>query len=381
MKKYLKEIIGMSFFLLSASVFASNDAYVIFVDAGSSGSRLHLFDYNKTQSIPDINDIFSESTKPGLSSFAAHPDQAGASLQKLLDDTMQFLQKESIDPKNISVNVLGTGGMRLLPMKTQKAIYASVANYIQKHTVFSVSDVETISGKKEGLYGWLDVNYLLGNFQQNKPTVGSIDMGGASTQIAFETHDPKWLKDEISFDLGQQHYTVFSKSFLGLGQDQARLAMNADVNAMTCYPLNDPFSKKESGDFNFTPCSTVYHQVIQQHTVQKSIPSLQGKSFIAYSGMYYTYHFFNADKTPNAAYLLAQMTNVCGESWEELQKNYPKVPLQYLSSYCANGVYSYALMYDTYQLQGTQLTVLDQLNYQDIDWPLGAVVSQFTHQP
>jgi Golgi nucleoside diphosphatase len=174
---------------LSAHAFADNKNYTIFIDAGSSGSRLHIFEYEKSLPLPMIKDVFSESIKPGLSEYAAHPESAGQSLKKILDDANQFLLEKKINPHFIRVHLFATAGMRLLPEDKQQAIYRNVTNFIQNNYDFNTPDIRTISGKMEGVYSWLDVNYLLGNFQNNRTTTGTIDMGGASTQITFATND------------------------------------------------------------------------------------------------------------------------------------------------------------------------------------------------
>lgn len=86
------------------------------------------------------------------------------------------------------------------------------------------------SGDEEGSFGWLTANYLLGTFDISpgdtpKPSIGALDLGGASTQITFQPSSdilagyfPIYLglKEEVQYDL-------YSHSFLRFGQDQARL--------------------------------------------------------------------------------------------------------------------------------------------------------------
>jgi apyrase len=323
--------------------------------------------------MPVVSDVFSESVKPGLSSYAGQPESAGDSLKKLFDDAVQFLQKNNVDVKTVPMNIYGTAGMRLLSEENQEAIYANITYYLKKNKYqFGTPDAKTISGKMEGLYGWLDVNYLSENFQNHQSTLGSIDMGGASTQIAFATDDQSKPDDEISVTINNQTYRVFSKSFLRLGQDQARDKMSSDPEASACYPTNYPFSSGV-GKFDFATCKPIYENIIKDKQVAEQIIS-SPDHFVAYSGIYFTYNFFNMDQTPEQAILESRIGTVCSESWEQLQKDYPTVAAPYLSAYCANGVYQDQLLYSTYQLQGKQMTVVNQINQTGIDWTLGAAV-------
>lgn len=375
MKKHLQLIFATIISsVLSVSAFANSNNYIIYIDAGSTGSRLHIFEYEKSLSVPTIKDVYSESIKPGLSEYADHPESAGNSLKKLFDDAAQFLSVQGADLRTVPVNVFATAGMRLLPENKQQAIYLNVSNFIRNNYNFTIQDIKTISGKMEGLYSWLDINYLLENLQNHRPTVGSIDMGGASTQIAFATQDTSKPDDEVSLSIGNQYYKVFSKSFLGLGQDQARDTMLTDQSASHCFPKNYVVNNVSIGNFNILPCGAIYSKILQNQQVSKQLISTQGESFIAYSGIYFSYNFFYTDKTPDQISLETKIQNVCTKTWEQLQNDYPKIPAKYLSTYCANGVYHSKLIYDTYKIQGSQLMVANQINQKDIDWTLGAAL-------
>lgn len=370
-------------FLLVISPFCWAGAlhHRIVIDAGSSGSRLHLFQYQVGAIIPDIKDVYSESVKPGLSSFADQPIAAGESLKKLLDHAKEELQKNGVDLNTVTVDVLATAGMRLLPESTQQTIYAEVKNYVHDHYSFSVGEVKTISGKMEGIYGWLDINYLSGNFQNHRPTLGSIDMGGASTQIVFVTTDSSKPEDELSLKIGEQSYLVFSKSFLGLGMDQALNTMLVDPAAMSCFPADYPVGQKEVGSFNLFACHKAYQNVIKLKQVAEQLPVIpEAQQFLGYSGIYYNYHFFEIEQTPDQASFESRISYVCSKPWDQLQREYPEIPTKYLSSYCASGVYIDTLLYSTYQLKKSQLIVADQIQQQPIDWTLGAVLYKLIQQ-
>lgn len=379
MRYFLKGFLTTCVILFSIQSFASSLQYAVIVDAGSSGSRAHVFAFAKSTSqipLPVINDVLMKSTKPGLSSYASEPELAGPSLKLILDAAATDLQNRGVDLSQVPIRVLATAGMRLLPMEQQEAIYASVRSYIHANYTFSLNDdnVRTITGMMEGVYGWLDVNYLYKNFDRpSTQTIGSIDMGGASTQIAFATSDTTKSANEIVITINHTPYRIFSQSFLGLGQNQVLNTMTADPAETSCYPTGFPIDS-QAGNFIFSPCSVIYTNIISRFNVPDKILSTAGQPFIAYSGIFDNYRFFNITQTPTQSALESQINAICYQPWSTLKSNHPDQPDSFLSTYCANGVYFDDLLYDTYQLQGSQLTVADTINGTEINWTLGAML-------
>lgn len=128
--------------------------------------------------------------------------------------------------------------MRLLPLKQQDAILNQVCRYFRSFSNFKLDDagdlgpcgrsVRIITGEQEGAYGWIAVNYLMDGFSTNpdsQQTLGFLDMGGASTQIAFEPSiDSKNLQDvRLRLLNGKDiNHRVFVTTWLGYGTNQAR---------------------------------------------------------------------------------------------------------------------------------------------------------------
>lgn len=357
--------------------YAASPNYIIYIDAGSSGSRLHLFQYDypaSSSSLPWIKDVFSSKTSPGLSSFSDKPEGAGLSLKKVLDDASSKLSEYHIDSSTVPVNVFGTAGMRLLSSAAQQAIYSDVTEYIKTNYQFKNIQAVTISGKMEGIYGWLDINYLAGSFNlPSDKTYGSIDMGGASTEIVYETSDQSYPDDTVSLNVAGNRYKIYSKSVLDAGMDKTRESMSLDDAASSCYPLNYPIREGVYGKFNFSTCNELYSALIKK--LFSSIPAIDPRQvFVAYSGIYYTYHFMEVDSSPDKATVMTRVKEVCNQSWEEFKSNYPTTPEMYLNGYCANSVYNMNLLYNFYQIKDGQLQVRNNINNQDIDWPLGALI-------
>lgn len=366
--------------LFSPFSFAATPHYAIIVDGGSTGSRLHLFRYQIVQPLPIIKDIFSASTKPGLSAFAHHTSAAGASLKEILDQAAIKLKQEHIDAHTVSISILSTAGMRLLPQKTQQAIYNNIREYLHHHYNFKIAEIKTISGKMEGVYGWLDINYLLKAFNNKSDTTkGSIDMGGASTQIVFSTHSTNYAKessDELSLQINHHTYTVLSKSFLGLGMIQLLNQIRQNTLAEVCYPADYSYSPSTLGRFNFSACNSLYSRLLNQYPITKQNTLIATNSFIAHSGVYYIFNFFEPGQTKPQVNLVNSIQNICNKKWTEIKTNYSHTSNKELATLCANGVYLTNLLYKNYKLQDSQLQVTNRINHHEIDWTLGALLYQ-----
>ena len=178
----------------------------------------------------------------GISSLAADPSAVGAYLTPLFDHARSIMPPSQL--ASTPVYVLATAGMRLLPLAQSSAILQQACKFVQNSTPFLAQDCENqiriISGEEEGVYGWIAINYLMDGFDahgvadkgkgQHSSTYGFLDMGGASTQIAFEPgtqarkeHADNLLSVNLRLLDGMDvHHPVFVTTWLGYGTNQAR---------------------------------------------------------------------------------------------------------------------------------------------------------------
>src|SRR3989338_3777919 len=104
---------------------------------------------------------------------------------------------------------------------------------------FKTVSVKTISGKMEGVYDWLALNYLKNTLTlPSKNTFGVLDMGGASTEITFATHENISPNNKFIVNINNHAYQLYSHSYLGLGQDVARSQYTSNAN---CFPVGYAF--------------------------------------------------------------------------------------------------------------------------------------------
>uniref|UniRef100_A0A8C4RDF6 nucleoside-triphosphate phosphatase n=1 Tax=Erpetoichthys calabaricus TaxID=27687 RepID=A0A8C4RDF6_ERPCA len=246
--------------------------YGIVVDCGSSGSRIFVYCWPRHNGNPhdllDIKQMRDKNRKPvvmkikpGISDLATTPEKASDYIYPLLSFAEKHIPKGK--HKETPLYILCTAGMRILPESQQEALLEDLRTDIPVHFdfLFSDSHVEVISGKQEGVYAWIGINFVLGRFDHieedddaivevhipgsenqealiRKRTAGILDMGGVSTQIAYEV--PKTVsfaslqQEEVAknllaeFNLGcdahqtEHVYRVYVTTFLGFGGNAAR---------------------------------------------------------------------------------------------------------------------------------------------------------------
>ncbi|KAI5953056.1 YND1 [Candida theae] len=259
---------------------AGDQSYGIVIDSGSSGSRIQIYNWVNPKSLARSDDpgvlqsppkisIHKDWTKkitPGISTFKSR-SQLKQVWSKHYSELLKFA--ETIIPSEkhneTPVFVLSTAGMRLVPKKTRDGILAETCSSIRKNTKFYLPDceafVQTIDGSTEGIYGWLGLNYLMGQFNNydsrldRHESIGFMDMGGASTQIAFvpssveqiEKHNNDLSKVILRNVNGEnQKWNVFVETWLGFGANEARRRFLEQminlslVNEISNNNINDP---------------------------------------------------------------------------------------------------------------------------------------------
>jgi len=262
-------------FLGSSATFTSPPVethYAVVLDAGSSGTRAYLYSWPdhsgdkrellKISPILQDGEPMVKKASPGLSSQGETPNNAFEYIRPLLIFASDNIPQEK--HKETPLYILATAGMRLLEKEQQEAVLGNLRKGIDENFefYFPTTHLEIISGNQEGIYQWLAINYVLGKFEhaeqsmQNdelvaveqlnstrdtenlvfRPrTVGALDMGGASMQVAMEITTNLQMEGMVEKDKDQvadinlgcmEHdtkhtYRVFVTTFLGFGANEA----------------------------------------------------------------------------------------------------------------------------------------------------------------
>eukprot|EP00403_Amphidinium_massartii_P041346 CAMPEP_0178454962 /NCGR_PEP_ID=MMETSP0689_2-20121128/45651_1 /TAXON_ID=160604 /ORGANISM="Amphidinium massartii, Strain CS-259" /LENGTH=440 /DNA_ID=CAMNT_0020080957 /DNA_START=267 /DNA_END=1587 /DNA_ORIENTATION=+ len=221
--------------------------YGIIVDAGSSGSRAHVYSWrsssssspSSTASIDLVKDDLLK-IKPGLSSFAGNVSGVRDSVRQLVAHARRSVPeaRTAVD----AIYLMATAGLR---MKGEEAateiLQAAAAELAASPLLFKPEWAYILSGEEEAIYGWLTVNYLLGKnglLQQSSASaaVGAAaadGLGAASVQLVYsvEARDKAAAAaaaqgaehpTTAQVQLAGRSFHLSGESFAGFGLFQAR---------------------------------------------------------------------------------------------------------------------------------------------------------------
>ncbi|XP_021107819.1 ectonucleoside triphosphate diphosphohydrolase 6 isoform X9 [Heterocephalus glaber] len=160
--------------------------YGIMFDAGSTGTRVHVFQFAQPPGeTPTLTHETFKALKPGLSAYADDVEKSAQGIQELLDIAKQDIPFDFW--KATPLVLKATAGLRLLPGEKAQKLLQKVKE-VFKASPFLVGDdcVSIMNGTDEGVSAWITVNFLTGSLRgPGRSSVGMLDLGGGSTQITF----------------------------------------------------------------------------------------------------------------------------------------------------------------------------------------------------
>jgi len=413
----------MIYFILLAFGFTSVMSameYGIIVDAGSTGSRIHVYEWNKRKQHADTNDIIitqapfsspkvidNHELKPGVSSYTNNVIQAGESLKDLTDKAEAFLKtKKKLSTqalKKIPIFVQATSGLRRLDPTISSRLIDSIRTFLKKTPFyFKDSYVRILSGEEEGVYGWMTVNYFKNTYFKDV-TYGTMEMGAGSSQITF--HYPSVIANSYPLQrkMSTQPVSLYSHSYLFYGVDAVikrldELAANDPKRDAPCYHTgykkNVTMKSKIieiSGSSNYLKCSNVTLSLLKKQSqclsyncaidgvYQPRIPA--NMKFYAFGAFAYVADAFNVN-TWQALQL--KIVAHCAKNWAKAQEVFkdrsylaPYAPL-----YCLELVYFERLLLDGYGFTQFSNIMFDRkINGTKIEWAMGSILYQANIRP
>ncbi|XP_078437502.1 putative apyrase 1 [Wolffia australiana] len=396
--------------------------YAVIFDAGSSGSRVHVFCFDLNLDVQPIGEeleLFKQK-KPGLSSYAENPEEAANSLLSLLEEAESVVPPEL---RNLTpVKVGATAGLRALGMESSEKILQAVRDFLRDKSSLKVKPewVSVLDGTQEGAYQWVTINYLLGNLGKTyADTVGVVDLGGGSVQMAYAISEsdaktaPTIKNGEDTYVkplyLKGTKYYLYVHSYLHYGLLAARaeiLKVDGAAGA-SCIPGGFHGSYKYNGEefeasalspgSSYNKCSEAALKSLK--TDQPTCTHMKCTFGGVWNGgggdgqkkLFVASFFF--DRAAEAGFVdpkvpIAKVRpsdfedaakRACGLNLEEAQKRFPRVGPGNLPYLCMDLVYQYTLLINGFGLdKGQEITLVKQVKYRDqlveAAWPLGSAI-------
>lgn len=411
-----------------------NVKYGIVLDAGSSHTSLYIYKWpaekeNDTGVVHQLEECKVKGL--GISKYAQKVDEIKTYLAACMERSREVVPISQ--HQETPVYLGATAGMRLLRDESETMadkILDMVSKTLDEYP-FDFQGARIITGQEEGAYGWITINYLMGNFPQKsswyglvsheeeKQTYGALDLGGASTQITFVPPSNETIEspdNSLQFRLYGRDYNVYTHSFLCYGKDQALLQKLAkDIEDTSNGILKDPCFHPgyervvNISDLYRTPCTKRFEKTLPFHQFQIQgvgdyqrchesiqelfntsncpysqcafngvfLPSLQGH-FGAFSAFYFVMNFLNLTSGSSSEQAMKTMVNFCSRPWEEIKTSFVGVKEKYLSEYCFSGTYILTLLLKGYNFTPSSWKNIDfmgKVGGSDAGWTLGYMLN------
>lgn len=433
----------------SADSIALGYSYGVVVDAGSTSSKVQLYrwpphtgDPAKLLDIQPIQDEYGfplrKKVEPGIATFVNTPDQAYRSLTPLLDFALSHIP----EPRwtQTSLYVLCTAGMRLLEEEDQATIVRHLSARVAEDYPFHIPQdaIQVISGQMEGVYSWLTVNYLLHRFDpkfhhtENSVkasgdgavtvnTVGSLDMGGASFQIAFEVplnvEAPASHSVDINLGCGVQDsrhkHRVYVNTYLGFGSNKAIKQYHKQLfqthknssrvvdDSCSPYNMHDEITSNGKtvslrGSGQFVACKKALWPILQRNSTsdcrdktckmsrpfQKPPVKFTHLEFFGTSEFFYTMRDvlriagrYDTDEFDRSS------EEYCAKDWAVLEEHYrgnlyPYADYFRVKTQCAKSAWMSLVLHEAlgFPRTGIHLSTAAEINQHNVHWSLGAIL-------
>ena len=405
---------------MSVSMVSATTQWSLVIDAGSSGTRMRIFRYDVidgNDDLPTIEQFLPENptdqdklvVTPGLSSFTENRTAAIDQIQGLVSEAARWVPES--EKKNTFIRLGATAGLRLVSIRDQNYLIDAVVSVLSDCPFQFISgDARVLSGEEEATFGWLSANYIAGRFQDdNLDTVGLMDLGGASTQIAFEPKD-QIMEEQFSTKVGAKIYRIYATSYLKYGNDQFKQLVAKEIIRLPnggSGTSSDPYTTPCQCN-NFTESYVVGTDSqetyftgtgdwdacrnITKHLLYPATPcffedpstdcAINGKymvdvsgTFLGISSLFYTVNGLGLVGWGSSASVSLDTIEATGREWclEASNAN----SSSHAPDYCRNSAYIVSLLHDAYgfdMADNTTVTYTRKLNGFDVDWTLGMVL-------
>lgn len=393
--------------------------YAIVFDAGSTGSRVHVYEFQfcGDKLLHLVDEVF-EQTKPGLSAYPENPEEAVESLVPLLRKSWRRVPR---DLRRCTPIVLkATAGLRLLPADKVAKILDSVKDWLddqpfhlpRSSSGFAAEPVSVIDGSEEAVSAWISVNFLQGHIGPDRgepshsgnSTSVVLEMGGGSAQIVFdqkETTSSQLPGGIVDLNFFNRRFQLYQHSFLGFGLMEARKSVKTffleskSATTFACYPKGHEELFRDGkimGDSaGFSACQEIVKKALfrnkQGVTCEKAPCSINGvhqpklpENAPIYALSYINDRAVDLKFDGKAGYTLEEIKKrsevLCSASKDQ-EAAYARNP-----SMCLDLAFIYTLLHEGYGIpENRKIYSGHTINEYETGWTLGSALSVIESAP
>jgi hypothetical protein len=329
----------------------------VVVDAGFSGTRVHVYTYKiKTfQQDKKIKQIYQKKIQKSFTQY--EPARSHEILESLFADF----------PKHpFSVYFYATEGYRSLNFIKQIIYSKAIRQWFYQQPYLNLREIRKISGKEEATYAW--ISHYLHTLEFHNPnfSLGIIEIGGGSAQVAFIKPGISTFSDrdnQVIFNGFDNHLiSLWVKSLNQYGRDKMSKKVQCKPPILIDSCINDFI--RISSSISSDEVNQVYQALLPSNP-QITWYGLGLLSYIGRSAL------INNDSEQYILSELKQKANqqICQVSLTSIQNSIDP----YAKTACFNSAYIYALTHELFGLKNsTKIHFHHQSNGHG--WPEGSII-------
>ncbi|KAJ3692460.1 hypothetical protein LUZ60_012810 [Juncus effusus] len=423
----------------------NNSQYYVILDCGSTGTRVYVYEWSvvnsnkkglpiSIKSLPNTPLKNSNSRKSGRA-YQRMETEPGfdklvrneTGLRSAINPLLSWAEKQI--PQHAHQSTLlflyATGGVRKLPGEDSDWILNKAWAILQNSSFSSSRDrVKIINGIEEAYYGWIALNHQKGTLGNPNPkkisSFGSLDLGGSSLQVTFESEKLGLGETPVSLRIGSvtHQLTAYSLSGYGLNdafdksvaylikknglvaQNDNKIQVNhpclhtgykEDYTCSYCNNINKKGGVNTLveliGNPNYEECTSLAKTSVNRSNwddnnnstfqgldcktspcaLSSNLPKPNGQ-FYALSGFYVVFKFFNLTPDSSLSDVLQKGRDFCAKPWESAKSSV--APQPFIEQYCFRAPYVISLLREGLQIKDSQVVI----GSGSLTWTLGVAL-------
>ncbi|KAF7831555.1 putative apyrase 6 [Senna tora] len=381
------------------------------INAGSSGSKINIFEFLGEGRIPFLDEAGSSSMKirVGLMGFSGDPDGAGASIVQLVEFAKQQVPKK--EWARTKIQLMATQELESLSVEVREKMLDSCRKVLwSSGFLFKDEWARVIQGEEQGISSWVAVNYALGNLgREPQETTGIVELGGDSLQVTSVLHNAKLVRSSRVIKLSGVTYNIYTRSWPEFGQARTHStkkpgnqALLQDLAEETVYSNEERRDVGNVGDGielrakkitnNHTACAykTCNSASVAlcngcQHPpcdFTTSFHELSGEQ-VSSGTFLYTSEVFGMVPRASLSELEAAGQHYCEDHWDALKNQHNEIDDLELAKYCFSSAFMVALLHDVFgmSMEEKRVGFGNQKKSFHVDWTLGSFIIETMAEP